>query len=267
MTSDPNATTGVVEATELNLAFGGVVALQGVSISAEPNTTVGIIGPNGAGKTSLLNCLNGFYRPQSGTVKVNGHVVTGMAPHRIARLGVARTFQAMELVPEATVLENILLGCHIHGTTGVLSGFLYWGRTLREEIRLREIAEGVIEFLEIERLRHRLVGDLSAGQQKLIGLARALAAQPKVLLLDEPSAGMNREERLDVARFILRIKNERPTTQVLIEHDLRFVRDLCDYVYVLNFGTLIAGGRPDDVLRNQAVIDAYTGSGVKEVAQ
>jgi branched-chain amino acid transport system ATP-binding protein len=173
----------------------------------------------------------------------------------------------MELVPEATVLENILLGCHIHGTTGVLSGFLYWGRTLREEIRLREIAEGVIEFLEIERLRHRFVGDLSAGQQKLIGLARALAAQPKVLLLDEPSAGMNREERLDVARFILRIKNERPTTQVLIEHDLRFVRDLCDYVYVLNFGTLIAGGRPDDVLRNQAVIDAYTGSGVKEVAQ
>jgi branched-chain amino acid transport system ATP-binding protein len=266
VTLDSAAAMGVVEAVGLKLAFGGVVALQGVSISAAANTTVGIIGPNGAGKTSLLNCLNGFYRPQSGTVKVNGHVVTGIAPHRIARLGVARTFQAMELVPEATVLENILLGCHIHGRTGVISGFLYWGRTLKEEIRLREIAEGVIEFLEIERLRYRLVGDLSAGQQKLIGLARALAAQPKILLLDEPSAGMNREERLDVARFILRIKYERPTTQVLIEHDLRFVRDLCDYVYVLNFGTLIAEGRPEEVFRDQAVIDAYTGSGTTVTA-
>jgi branched-chain amino acid transport system ATP-binding protein len=172
----------------------------------------------------------------------------------------------MELVPEATVLENILLGCHIHGRTGVISGFLYWGRTLKEEIRLREVAESVIEFLEIERLRYRLVGDLSAGQQKLIGLARALAAQPKILLLDEPSAGMNREERLDVARFIQRIKYERPTTQVLIEHDLRFVRDLCDYVYVLNFGTLIAEGHPEEVFRDQAVIDAYTGSGTRVTA-
>lgn len=253
------ATGPVIEAVDVNLSFGGVVALQGVSIAAAARSTVGIIGPNGAGKTSLLNCLNGFYRPQSGEIRVGGEVVNGLAPHRIARLGVGRTFQAMELVQEATVLDNILLGCHVLGSRGLLTGMLFWGPAAREEVRLRAEAERVIEFLEIERLRHRLVGGLSAGQQKLVGLGRALASDPRILLLDEPSAGMNREERNDVARFMLRIKQERPTTQVLIEHDVRFVRDLCDYVYVLDFGTVIAEGPPDEVLRHDAVVAAYTG--------
>jgi branched-chain amino acid transport system ATP-binding protein len=251
--------SGVLKAEGLDLAFGGVLALQGVSITVEPNTTVGIIGPNGAGKTSLLNCLNGFYRPQRGTITLGGRNLLGKAPHRIARLGIARTFQAMELVQESTVLQNIMLGRHIHMKRGLVAGMVYWGPALTEETRHREIVEGVIEFLEIERLRHRAVGELSAGQQKLIGLARALAAEPSILLLDEPSAGMNREERTDVARFMMRIRHEQPTAQVLIEHDVRFVRDLCDYVYVLDFGTVIAEGRPDDVLSDKAVVAAYTG--------
>jgi branched-chain amino acid transport system ATP-binding protein len=182
-----------------------------------------------------------------------------MAPHRIARLGIARTFQGSELVTGTTVLQSLLLGRHIHMRRGVVAGMFYWGPALAEEIREREAVEKVIEFLEIERLRDREVSSLSAGQQRLVGLGRALAAQPQTLLLDEPSAGMNREERTDVARFMLRIKHETTTSQVLIEHDVRFVRDLCDYVYVLDFGSVIAEGTPLEVLANEAVVAAYTG--------
>lgn len=248
-------------AEDVTIRFGGVAALADVSVQIEPGASVGIIGPNGAGKTSLLNCLNGFYRPDSGQVVYGDHDLTELKPHQIARLGISRTFQSMELVQEATVLDNILLGRHTHMNHGILAGSLYWGAARREEVEHREKVEEVIEFLEIERLRRRHVGTLSAGQQKLIGLARALAVEPDILLLDEPSAGMNREERNDVARFMLRIKHERPTAQVLIEHDVRFVRDLCDYMYVLDFGEVIAEGEPRKVLADPAVAAAYTGGG------
>lgn len=247
-------------AEKVSVEFGGVHALSDVSVRIKPGSTVGIIGPNGAGKTSLLNCLNGFYRATSGRLRFGDVDITRMTPHRIAQLGISRTFQSMELVQEATVLQNILLGRHLHMRRGLLAAMLYVGPARAEEVAQREAVEEVIEFLEIERLRYREVGSLSAGQQKLIGLARALASEPSVILLDEPSAGMNREERSDVARFMLRIRNERPMTQVLIEHDVRFVRDICDYVYVLDFGTVIAEGPPLEVLRDEAVVAAYTGT-------
>jgi branched-chain amino acid transport system ATP-binding protein len=243
----------------VSLRFGGVTALKSVSLRVPPSSTIGIIGPNGAGKTSLLNCLNGFYRPQSGRIEYGGRSLSKMAPHRIARLGIARTFQGAELVPGTTVLQSLLVGRQNHMRRGVVAGMCYWGPALAEEVRQREAVEEVIKFLEIERLRYREVSGLSSGQQRLVGLGRALAAQPHTLLLDEPSAGMNREERNDVARFMLRIKHETPTAQVLIEHDVRFVRDLCDYVYVLDFGIVIAEGTPREVLADPAVVAAYTG--------
>lgn len=250
----------MLAAKNITVEFGGVRALNDVSVEVPPGSTIGIIGPNGAGKTSLLNVLNGFYRASKGRVTFGDVDITKVAPHRVARLGISRTFQSMELVQEATVLQNILLGRHVHMRRGLLAGMFYVGPARKEEVVHREAVEEVIEFLEIERLRHREVSSLSAGQQKLIGMARALASEPDVVLLDEPSAGMNREERGDVARFMLRIKHERPMAQVLIEHDIRFVRDICDYVYVLDFGTVIAEGPPNKVLRDEAVVAAYAGS-------
>lgn len=261
-TDQPDVAPSLV-VQNLSLRFGGVAALKDVSLRVPPRSTVGIIGPNGAGKTSLLNCLNGFYRPQSGTISYGARSLIGMPPHRIARLGIARTFQGTELVSGTTVLQSLLVGRQNHMRRGVIAGMLYWGPALAEEIREREAVERVIEFLEIERLRDREVGSLSAGQQRLVGLGRALCAEPQILLLDEPSAGMNREERNDVARFMLRIKHETSMSQVLIEHDVRFVRDLCDYVYVLDFGGLIAEGTPREVLANEAVVAAYTGVAVE----
>lgn len=257
-TSEPAVTEGL-RVRDVVLSFGGIHALDGVSLTVEAGATVGIIGPNGAGKTSLLNCLNGFYKPQSGSITFDGHSIVARPPHRIARLGISRTFQSMELVQEATVLDNIMLGRHIRMKRGLLSGAFYWGATLREETEHRTAVERVIKFLEIEPLRHREVATLSAGQQKLIGLARAIATEPHVLLLDEPSAGMNREERYDVARFLLRVKHETETAQVLIEHDIRFVRDICDYVYVLDFGQVIGEGPPSEVLKDPRVMAAYSG--------
>jgi branched-chain amino acid transport system ATP-binding protein len=268
MSAEPGTTSGdvgppdesdVLVADGLSLSFGGVQALNSVSLRIPPRTSVGILGPNGAGKTSLLNCLNGFYRAQTGRISYAGRDLSRMAPHKIAGLGIARTFQGTELVPGTTVLQSLLVGRHNHMRGGVLSGMIYWGRALAEEVREREAVERVIEFLEIERLRDREVSALSAGQQRLVGLGRALAAEPKILLLDEPSAGMNREERNDVARFMQRIRHETQTSQVLIEHDVRFVRDLCEYVYVLDFGRVIAEGTPAEVLANEAVVAAYTG--------
>jgi branched-chain amino acid transport system ATP-binding protein len=263
MTTDQSEVGSSLVVEDLSLRFGGVIALQKVSLVIPPRSTVGIIGPNGAGKTSLLNCLNGFYRPQSGRITYGGKNLIGMAPHRIARLGLARTFQGTELVPGTTVLQSLLVGRHNQMRRGVVAGMMYWGPAMAEEIREREACERVIEFLEIERLRDREVSGLSAGQQRLVGLGRALAAEPQTLLLDEPSAGMNREERNDVARFMLRIKHETNTSQVLIEHDVRFVRDLCDYVYVLDFGGVIAEGTPAQVLADEAVVAAYTGVAVE----
>ena len=243
------------------LSFGGVRALAGVDFTVPAGSITGLIGPNGAGKTSVLNCVTGFYRPQKGTIRFDGHDVTRVAPDRRAAMGIARTFQNIALFEGMTVLDNIKLGAHAHLRTDVLSALLYNSRARREEAALREeIEREIIDFLEIEHLRRRSVASLSYGLQKRVELARALAMRPKVLLLDEPVAGMNEEETEDMARFILDIQEERGITIVLIEHDMGVVMDLCDRITVLSFGEKIAEGPPGEVQASPEVIRAYLGT-------
>jgi branched-chain amino acid transport system ATP-binding protein len=208
-----------------------------------------------------LNCINGFYRPNSGDITFDGRSLIGLSPWQVAAAGISRTFQNIELVDEATAIENIMVGRHRHMRRGIFSAALFWGPGRREEVEHRELVEGLVDFLDIGRLRNRPVGSLAAGQRKLVEIGRALASEPKLLLLDEPSSGMTTEEKEDVARFIVRMKEERGLTQVLIEHDIRFVSDLCDLVYVLDFGRLIAAGPPAEVMQDEAVVAAYLGAG------
>jgi len=256
-----NGTTSepLLKARDIELRFKGTVAIDGLSVDVLPGEVFGIIGPNGAGKTSFLNCISGFYHPQKGTITFAGQQVSGQPPHRIARLGIGRTFQHTELFRNSTVLENLMLGRHVSMKTNVFSAAVYLRWAQREDAEHRKAVEEVIEFLEIQKLRYRTVGSLAFGQQKLVEIGRALAMSPTLILLDEPSAGMNREEKEDVARFILRIKHELKLTQVLIEHDMRFVSDLCDRVVALDFGQKIAEGKPEEVLRHPSVISAYLG--------
>jgi branched-chain amino acid transport system ATP-binding protein len=243
----------------VDLWFGGTHALDHVSFDVRQGETFGIIGPNGAGKSSLLNCVNGYYRPTEGRVTFKGRDLRGMAPHRIAALGIGRTFQNIELSPDSTVLQNVMLGRHIHIRTGVIREILRIGPAQREEARQREKVEEILAFLGLARLRHHPVSDLPYGQQKLVELARALAMEPAVLLLDEPTAGMTGDERADVGVQIRRLNQEMGITQVLIEHDAGFIRELCDRVVVLDFGRVISMGTPDEVMADPAVIEAYLG--------
>ncbi|HUP23458.1 MAG TPA: ABC transporter ATP-binding protein [Thermoanaerobaculia bacterium] len=255
----------LLEVTGLSLRFGGVQALDDVSLTVGRGNIFAIIGPNGAGKTSLLNSLSGLYRPQSGSIRYHAHDgndpvdLLRLRPHRIARLGIARSFQNIELFRHMTVLDNLMLGRHVHMRGGVLSCAFYWGAQQREEIAHRRAVEGVIDFLEIEALRHRPVGTLAYGLQKRVELARALALEPRLLLLDEPMAGMNAEEKEDMARFVLDIHEERGVTVVLIEHDMGVVMDLSNRIAVLDFGRVIAEGPPEEVARDPDVIAAYLG--------
>ncbi|MCP4688421.1 MAG: ABC transporter ATP-binding protein [Desulfobacterales bacterium] len=245
---------------DIHLSFGGLKSIDGVSAGVGKREIFSIIGPNGAGKTSLLNCINRFYHPQKGRIFFEGKDISRVKPHGIASLGIARTFQNIELFSHMTVLDNIKLGSHAHLKSGVFSGGFYFGGARAEEMALRkEIEENIIDLLEIEHIRKRTVGALPYGLQKRVELARALAMKPKLLLLDEPAAGMNLEETEDMARFILDINDEWGVTIVLIEHDMGVVMDISDRICVLDFGRKIAEGPPDQIRNNDHVIRAYLG--------
>jgi branched-chain amino acid transport system ATP-binding protein len=244
----------------VSLAFGGLQVLDRVSFEARPGELFALIGPNGAGKTSVLNCVCGIYRASAGRVAFDERDITRERPHRIARLGVARTFQHGELFPHMSVLENLLVARHARIPTGPVAESLFLPRVRAAEVEHRRAVEGVLEFVELERYRHAPVDALPFGVQKIVGFARALAMQPRALLLDEPSAGLNREEREDLARYILRIKHELGIAMVWVEHDMQMVADLADRILVLNYGLPLAAGRPEEVLVDPRVIEAYVGA-------
>ncbi len=252
----------VLQLDALTLAFGGVKALSGVGFAVQPGSITAVIGPNGAGKTSLFNTISGFYRPTSGRVVFEGQDITRVPAPRRAAMGLARSFQNIALFRGMTVLDNIKLGRHAHLKTNVFDALFYLGRARREETELRrDVEERIIDFLEIDHIRHASVAALPYGLQKRVEMARALAMQPKVLMLDEPVAGMNREETEDMARFILDVRREWGITVLMVEHDMGMVMDLSDQVVVLNFGQVIAQGTPRQVQADPEVVRAYLGAG------
>jgi len=249
----------LISFNNVNLNFGGVNALTEVSFDIKENSLFAIIGPNGAGKTSIFNCISGIYRPTSGIVKILDQDIKTMRPDAIANLGVARTFQNIELFENMTTLDNILIGAHRHINYGSIAGLLFSKKARKEEEKARKIAEDIIDFLEIEEYRYSYILSLPYGIQKRIELARALAMKPKILLLDEPAAGMNNEETEDIARFILDIHEELGVTVVLIDHDMNMVMDIATEVIVMDFGKKLFDGNPTEASKNKNVIEAYLG--------
>ncbi len=245
---------------DVALSIGQLRILDEISFRVHDGDLLAIIGPNGAGKTSVLNCISGIYHPTSGRIHFDEFNLANATPHAIARHGISRSFQHAELFRHLTVVDNLLVGRHTHMRCGLMSNGCFWGRTIKEEVSQRETIETIVEFLELEKYRKSAAASLPYGIQKIVGLGRALAMEPKVLLLDEPSAGMNRQEKEDLARFILRIKYELGTTMIWVEHDMQLVGDLADQIVVLNFGTKIAEGDPARVLSDPQVVAAYLGN-------
>ena len=243
----------------LSLRFGGLTVLDDVSFAVAPGELFALIGPNGAGKTSVFNCISGIYRG-AGSIRFRSENIAGLPPHEIAKLGLARTFQHGEVFPQMSVLDNLLAGRHARIRTNPLAEMLFLPSVRRAEIAHREAVERVVDLVELERHRHAPVGSLPFGLQKIVGFARALALEPAIMLLDEPSAGLNRDEREHLARFILRIKYELGMTMIWIEHDMQMIADLADRIHVLDYGRTIAEGAPGTVLSNPDVLAAYLGT-------
>ena len=251
----------LLDVRDVTLRFGGVTALNGVSFDVQPGELFAVIGPNGAGKTSIFNCINGVYRPQQGSILLAGEELVGRAPPAVARLGVARTFQNLGLFTHLSVIDNLMLGRHHLMRTGFITGALWFGRARREEIAGRAAVEEVVELLELEPHRHTPAGLLPYGLQKRLELGRALAMEPRLLLLDEPVAGMNLEETEDMARYLIEVRERLDLAVILVEHEMRLVMDLADRVLALDFGTPLAMGAPVEVQNEPAVVEAYLGAG------
>jgi len=245
--------------SEVTLTFGGLHALSKVNISIEPGLITSIIGPNGAGKTSILNCISGFYHPTTGEIHYGERNLTHASPHQVSNMGIARAFQNLELFRGLSVLDNLLLARHKKLHYSLLQAIIFFGKASRQEAENRAYVEKVIDFMELEPYRKEMVGNLSYGVQKRVEVARALTLAPKLLLLDEPMAGMNIEEKEDIVRFILDLKKEWDITIVLVEHDLGVVMDISDQIYVLDFGEVIGSGTPEEVASDPKVIEAYIG--------
>ena len=259
----------LLEIKDVGLRFGGIQALKDVGFTVRQGDVHAVIGPNGAGKSSLLNCVSGLYTPQEGRItfhtrdsegRARAHDVVSARPHQIARLGVARSFQNIELFGHLTVLENLMLGRHVHMRHQILTAALWFGPARRQEIRHREFVEEVIDLLQLQAHRHAPASSLAYGIQKRVELGRALCIEPSLLLLDEPMAGMNAEEKEDMARYVLDVNELRGVSVMLIEHDMGVVMDISDRVSVLDFGRLIGDGTPDEVRANDAVVEAYLGA-------
>jgi branched-chain amino acid transport system ATP-binding protein len=246
----------------LTISFGGLRAVDKVNINIEPGAIFSIIGPNGAGKTTIFNCISGLYKPDKGAIFFKGEDIVGFKPHRIAKKGIARTFQNIELFSRMTVMENLMLGRHLHMKTGIWTGATFYrrgSRAAQEEIKHRERVENIIDLLDLQAARNQFVGGLPYGTQKLVELGRALALEPSLLLLDEPSAGMNSEEKQDLIFWVKDIQDELGITILLIEHDMKMVMDISDTILAINFGKPITEGRPEEVQKHPEVLKAYLG--------